>query len=259
MQQNIEINYSELRRTLIGFVLLYGSAAYLALIFAKFPAFIYFDNTRYFLLYYLPKVIPLIAAGIYILKRNPPPAQTVIRVYKGLLLGTVLTAVTVTTALLFFNQTILNSILTEDYNWSMAGWLTWNYGFIAFFAASYFTTKEIFYSFTYATLGISAGGLIYELPICFSDYQAYIHTDYPFCIATAWISLGVLAWMIQKKHGHPTKPFAIALAIFFATSIIYKLTGNPLLGEWLPRIPTVLLLATIPTGFKKQAYAPTSQ
>jgi len=156
-----------------------------------------------------------------------------------------------------------NYFVGDVFVWSYAALIEWNLAFVLGFLLMYKKSLDPVLSVTFATLLISAGGMIYELPIYhILPFSHGVWTDisYPLIIATKWFSLGFIIYLLQKYRWKPTKIFWVALTAYVIHGLWYAEHWSQAAGycpaewigygAWLPRIFGIVLLLALPSGMK---------
>lgn len=252
------MNLKRFAELIAGSVFLFSAIIYSVYIGVGIPEFIYYGNFLFFILYFAPKVAPLFAIGVFLIIRKS--SKTLDALHKGVVAVAFAVAVAVSVAAVFVDWTQLTWILTEDFDWSVAGWLTWNFAFVLFYIVAKNRLFNSHFGFVYALLGISAGGLLYELPVGYWNYQIYYHATFPLFVNTQWISLSFLLLMLGGKGFKFNKYVCVGIAVYVLGSILYAVFGwngslffnNSLYWQWLPRVATVILILLLPFGIRKE-------
>jgi hypothetical protein len=158
-----------------------------------------------------------------------------------------------------------SDFMSKYFKWSWAAIIEWNVAFSVGFWLMWKKTKEAFYSLIFAVALLSSGGMIYELPVYnINAFQIghYLGIQFPFFIATDFISLFFLVYLLHIKKWHPSKYFYIALICFVIHGLWWWQHPNSLNGycwilteyehqlEWLPRIFGIVLLWSLTSGIK---------
>jgi len=143
-------------------------------------------------------------------------------------------------------------------DWSYSGSISWATAIIASFLLSFHKTKDILTSFTLACLSMWAGGFLYEIPYYpgMTGYEPF-HYWHPLFIATTIVCVPLLAYVLHKLKWKPNKTFLSALIFWgiFTITIIIRNTDTLFgthtdLANWVPRLPTILLMLTLPSGLE---------
>lgn len=136
------------------------------------------------------------------------------------------------------------------FNWTYTALITWNTVFILAFLMMWFKSRNTLLAATFATLTISAAGLLYELPLypLIQNSEVYWHITYPLLIATKWLSLIFLCWILYKQKWKMSPTFFLAAWSYVLFSVVYALYPFMFFPVWLPRLPAAIMLLTIPTG-----------
>ena len=202
----------------------------------------------YALLFCLPKVLPVTFMGVYLVKTTNRFLN-----YFGYL-----TVVVASIAVPFFLVSQYLKIPMETffqvYNWYYPALIEWAFCFMLCWLLCYLMTNHSFFSTVFASQVIVLGGFLYEIPTTnfLLNTNLYFSTFYPLFIATLWFCLAFTIYLMKEQKWHPTKLFYILLTIYVGYSVFYIF--NPYYNIWLPRLPTILLLATLPLGFQKEKY-----
>lgn len=141
------------------------------------------------------------------------------------------------------------------YEWSWAAVIEWNFTFVFAYALIRRKTED-FGALAFATAAISAGGMIYELPIYRWGFltRGIFDAAFPLFIDTAFISLAFIIYFL-KLHNWRPKWFYVCLIIYLAHFVYYGIVMDypgEILGWWLPRIPGIILLLGL-TEIKKES------
>ena len=206
----------------------------------------------YLVRFYLPKIMPIflftlfLGSEIYGLRRL---RQTVNAVMMGLFY---LSLVTLTAFCFGSVLQVPISTFLGFFQWSYTALITWNSIFVLGFLLMYWKTAKPFLSAVYATLTISAGGILYELPLypIVPTSDIYFHHSYPLFVATKWFSLIFLCWIMYKMGWRQNFKTFIAIWFYIMFSVVYILFPTQVLPVWLPRLPTAIMLLTLPFGLK---------
>jgi len=143
-------------------------------------------------------------------------------------------------------------------NWSYSGTISWGTAIIISFLL-FNRAKDVLTSFTLACLSMWAGGFLYELPYysSMSGYEPF-HYWHPLFIATTIVCVPLLAYLLHKLKWKPTKTFLSALIFWgiFTMILFTRNTGTIFVthtdwANWIPRLPTILLMLTLPFGLRK--------
>jgi hypothetical protein len=232
----------------------------LNLIFGKFQADTKDYGIGYLILFYTPRFTPLILTGICLIKSATNKATKQLNylseISVGLMIG-LLAYAAVSLLLLTFPITIYINFFT----WTSAAPIEYATTFlITYYLYLKKRPTQKLEALTFASLLISAAGMIYELPI-FHDFTLsyYVDAAYPFYYATAFFSTIFLTIWIVGLRWHPEKYFVIATIIFAIHAIIYSAslydrypTELSVYTAWIPRIFGLLFLLSLLPGIKKK-------
>lgn len=203
----------------------------------------------YTFLFYGAKILPITLMGLYLIYKPKWLSSTL--KYSSYVL-----VVTVILALPFFVSTYLSNPINYNvsgYTWYYPAVIEWSLCFVLSWFLCNLKTKNTFFSFVFAFQIIVFGGTLYELPVnnLLSHSDLFYSFFYPFFIATIWLSLIFIIYFLFERQWHLTKLFFFLLVIYIAYSIFYYF--NPYFNGWLPRLPTISLLSTLPLGFRSKS------
>jgi hypothetical protein len=193
----------------------------------------------YYALFFLPKILPITLMGFYLMFKT----AKILRIMGyGFLVGASI-------ALPFF---VINHWLNipmatyfQEYNWYYPPIIEWSGAFILCWLIAFYKVKDSFYSTLFSILTLVLGGFLYEITI---GAGTILSTFYPFFVATPIICLFFIAFLLIESHWYPTKLFYLLLIPFIFYLVFYPF--NLYFNIWIPRIPTIILLSTLPFGFK---------
>jgi amino acid permease len=92
-----------------------------------------------------------------------------------------------------------------------------------------------------------------------SDWQIWItiNSTYPLLLSTQILSMIFIAVLAKRNNWKINKWFVVALVMYVVFTVLYATVFNPnslstvhFQNMWIQRLPTILLLTAIPTGFK---------
>lgn len=138
-------------------------------------------------------------------------------------------------------------------NWSYVAGVEWTLAVLISFTLFHRKLRKPFTAFTVAFLSMCFAGLIYELPVLIGmPYRSdFWHVINPLIISTKWATPFMLGFTLYNLKWKPNKLFWIALAFWILFSIAYFLLPGIWL-TWIPRIPTIFLMLTIPLKLKRK-------
>lgn len=245
------------RREFLGLFLVTVSLTHIILHLVDMPLFVGYYGIQQHTLFYFPKALPLAIIGFFCLLPNPNGRRLAFPCWL-VFCGATAIAFFVTINYVAFGNTIMET-LTGVFDWTGAGWLTWNYAFSFTFLTSYAKTHNPLFSFTFASVGISAGGQIYELPaypfLADPWNGAYLHRTYPLLLNTQWFTMVFLIFLC-RKHGWKPKIWHLPLAATYTLFALLALVQSQPWPEWLihtVRLPTAAILTTLPLSFTRNA------
>jgi hypothetical protein len=221
-----------------GFIFLLTTILYVIVTSVQTKMFWSF-GLGYYIIFYLPKILPITLFGLYLFLK---PTKLLNQI------GVLFFVASVVAVPFFVVNQLLNipmALYFQEYNWFYPPIIEWAGAFALCWLITYYKTSSSFFSMLLSTQVIVAGGFLYELPV---GAGTFFSTYYPLCIATPIVCFGVIAYLLAEKHWHPTKIFYILLLPFFAYLVFYPF--NIYFNIWVPRLPTILLLATLPFGFQ---------
>jgi hypothetical protein len=198
----------------------------------------------YAILFCLPKVLPITFMGLYLIKNT----NKVMNFF-----GYVSIVIALVSTPLFVVMQYLKipmDTFFQSYNWYYPPLIEWTFCFALCWILCFFVTKKAFFSMLFTSQIIVFGGFLYEIPTAnfLFNIDLYFSTFYPLFVATVWFCLVFTIYLMFEYKWHLTKIFFILLAIYIGYSIFYAF--NLYFNIWLPRLPTILLLSTLPLGFK---------
>jgi len=229
----------------------------------------------YLIRYYLPKVVPIFLFSIYLgseLFNNHKRLiaainelaliiigvslflQKLKQAFHKFFIGLFFLSIVTLSMFIFGCATQLPiSVFLGAFRWSYTALITWNTVFIFAFILMWLKTRNPFLSAVFGSLTISAGGLLYELPLypIVPSTDIYFHHTYPLFIATKWFSVVFLVWLLYRLKWRMNFPFFITAWLYVMFSIIHIAYPFRFFPVWLPRLPASIMLLTIPFGLKK--------
>jgi hypothetical protein len=202
----------------------------------------------YTFLFYGAKILPITLMGLYLIYK-PKWLDIALKYSSYLCIAIIALAVP-----LFASIYLTNPVNYDvgGYTWYYPAVIEWSLCFLLSWFLCRLKTENSFLSFVFAFQIIVFGGTLYELPVnnLLSHSDLFYSFFYPFYVATIWVSLVFIIYFLIIKRWQLNKLFFVLLAIYFIYAVFYYY--NPYFNGWLPRIPAILLLATLPLGFKKQ-------
>lgn len=145
--------------------------------------------------------------------------------------------------------------------WTIEAPIEWGITLMILLIIIYNKYKDIPYSVTLSYLMVSAGGYIYEIPIYVKKggwmniivikdyYMLYLHSEI--------ISIILIYLLLRNKRFEMNKIISSCLIIYSMYFIICLYTHwltylSYMIGNWVYRIPTILLLLSILTGLDRR-------
>jgi len=209
--------------------------------------------------YYLPKILPFTVFMVYLAAE-----RLKFRMWLRNFFGWAGFSSSFATAPLliagFFVGVPVTLFMGDVFEWSYVALITWNLTFIAAYLLLYWRTRNSLLSLTFATCVISAGGMIYELPIYYRFLdQVLTHISFPCIVATKWVSFIFITYLLEKHKWKPTWIFWVALTAYTVHGLWYFGHWNRDAGysplawlpvtRWLPRLVGAVLLLSLTLGF----------
>lgn len=241
----------------IGVILMVASIVYLVFVALVTQWIVQLYGDTYLVMYYLPKILPVMLIGFYFLSSSEPKLEKILVWFSYVCL-----AVSAVVGAIWFFAFITNmpfSLFFSDWSWSYEAVFEWAFCFALVWLLVKRKTANLPLALTFAALAISAGGNLHEMQFGFFNIDTYFHFTYPLLLNTQIVSLIFLMVLLWENHWKPTRLFYAATAIFIAFTILYGTIFNPNVNGihfqnlWLPRLPTIFLLVSLPFGLKKNA------
>lgn len=209
-------------------------------------------GTGHYIRYVLPKVLPFYFFSIYLFMHNFKNSKSLKGFSKILSWGGfTLSVMMLPTLIMSCFLGLPSNLFTGLFQWGYTPLIEWNVAFVLGFLLVWRKTKNAVTSCAFATLIISAGGLIYELPVyhVVQNYDIYFHVTYPLFIATKWFSVAFLCYLLFRERWKLNFNFFISCWFYTMFSLIYM--GHPFrfFPVWMPRLVTIIMLLTLPSGF----------
>lgn len=210
----------------------------------------------YFLMYHLPKILPLIIVGLYCLVDYK--VHIVNKFLDVLSKAILVLVVTVGFAILstYLMGLPLSVLMGDSYTWSYEAIIEWIFCFVVCWILTNHKLSSSITALTYAVVAVSAGGDLHEFAFGILNINHYYHPTYPLLISTQILSIIILILLMKEHHWKLNKLTAIAFVMYVVFTIVYATIINPnikgiwhLPNLWIPRLPIIFLLASIPTGF----------
>lgn len=207
----------------------------------------------YWALFYVPKFLPILLFCLYILLHDSQSAIIRRVSWASFAIGLTLFFFYLFLFILSSFPTFINMAPQNYYEWSWAAVITYTAAFTLTFLLTHRKLHSPFYSLTFSTLLLSAGGMFYELPI-YANFTPnhYISSSYPLILGTEFFSLAFLFILLNMKHWKPDKYFFIFLSIFLIHGVLWHYNPNmiydinPTLSWWFPRpIGLAVLISAI--------------
>ena len=250
-------------RHIFSLVLLGISLYYAAQIASIEPQIVAWYGLPYFLMFYLPKILPITVMGLYYLAEfRIQPINRTLRLISWL-------SLVIALGLFFMLLLGLTLNLPSDiffgsfYAWGYEAPLEWTFCFVATWILTELKTRNSLLSLTYSAQAICLGGMIHEVFLLLARYDLYYHLSYPLIIATSWLSLFFILLLMIDNRWHNHFLFSTTVTIYLIFSLFYLTVFNPDVTTtvhfstmWVQRLPTVLLLVMLPLGFKRKGARP---
>jgi len=137
--------------------------------------------------------------------------------------------------------------------WSYTAVVEWTGAILVTTLFLFSSTNDLIYSFTFSGISMSAGGMLYELPLYpkIKHMKIYYDGTFPLIIATNWLSLLFMIYMLKTKNWKPTKLWLAAFLQFLIFSLLYN--SNPkIFPEYLPRLPTIFMILNFSDGIMEK-------
>jgi hypothetical protein len=144
-------------------------------------------------------------------------------------------------------------LFLNGYRWNYAGAIEWSSAFLILFLLFYLKMKNTSFSLVVSILAISFGSFAYEIPHFLSSN--YLHPLFnasnPLLIDNAFISIVMLCLILNNQHFHLRKEIAITIIQLLLFSFFYYAYPRINGFMWIPRLPMIIFLISIPLCMKK--------
>jgi len=203
-----------------------------------FFSFVYYSGS---------KIIPFLLSIFYILDKYNN--SKLLRRITTTIVWMFISAGILFLAILFASLTMQIPFATlVGFNWSYAAAIEWTFALLISYFIFRKKTRRAEFSFIASALSVHFGGLLYEIPF-FCRTQNFPITlfskEQPLFISSACISLLMLAMILHDLKWKPNEIFFVTLLFFTVFSVLYYFYLN-VMPEWLPRLPTIIMLLSIP-------------
>jgi len=145
------------------------------------------------------------------------------------------------------------------YEWSYEAALEWVFCFLAAWLLTNMKTEDPLLAMTYSAQAISLGSYMHEFVFGIFNPDFYYHLTYPLLIATPLVSLFFVFLLTYGNQWKAHVLFIMSFMIYVCFMVLYATVFNPnvegivhIPTMWFQRIPTILVLITIPLGFKRK-------
>ena len=216
----------------------------------------------YWIFFYIPKIIPLLVFGLYLLVKD---SHFYLKTQNSsLIFGITAFLFLVMSLVAFFvSGSITDSriVIGQYYSWSWAAILSWLSVFCLSFVTVNKKVKDSTFSLVYSVLLVSAASMLYEIPVYFKFVLgAYLDFSYPFFVGTQFFSLAFLLYLTYRLEWRPEKYFVVSLTLFVVHSFFWWFNKDFLLESgliqhvwaWLPRFIGASVLMSMIYGIKNR-------
>lgn len=205
----------------------------------------------------VPYFLPFIIFGVYLLRENRTP-----KVFNWI--SNLSFKVAVVAFLVFVGSYILQFDFS-NHLWSYQSVIVWSGLFVAIFYVLKNKGYEPFFCFTFSSLCLPFGGMLYELPIY--PYAAlklggFFHYSYPLFVATPFVVGVFLVYLLHKKGWIPTKLFWVSIIVYLVHGVVYFCYPTMIwlpenvyfLANFVPRLFGAFVLVTVACGFSQKTF-----
>lgn len=231
-----------------GYYLLAVLLFYLVLASPQIYATILVYGLDYAGLFYLPKFLPILIFGLFLILKPSRLLESACKVVMYVSFGVMVA----TLGVLGFQSSLDLSI--GVYVWSWIGVVTWVVVWTVSLFLCYCRTGDTVLSFVFSALLLSAGGYFYEIPLFVIGGYPVVTFDYsfPFLIDTGIFSLFLIGCLCyrQKWKLTPWTVGAFLIYIAFAGALIIHPFRFDGLAIWVPRLIGSGALLSVIAGFK---------
>jgi hypothetical protein len=218
----------------------------------------------YYLMYYLPKILPFVIMWFYCFADFK--INFFNKIFNHVSFISLILACGLALVLLFGVATKLplSFLFGNNYSWSYDAALEWSLCFVALWFITKLKTSSSLAALTFAAIGISAGGNLHEMVFGLFNINQYFHITYPVILATPLVSIIFVAVLMKDQLWKNNLFSIIAFIGYLCFTILYATIFNPNVHGihfqvmWIQRLPTILLLLSIPFGFRKENQNATS-
>ncbi len=248
----------------LSFFFLYLTALYLFRIIIHIACFGLYKNSVFNTIYFFGlKIIPFAFIGLYYLYPKLNHKRNLDLLSNILIFSSVTVAVFFTLAWFTYGGPEWR-LANTGLDWNLISVIEWTSAVFIMFLV---TKKKmpIYQAFTFAFVAMYAAGFIYEIPLIPHWFNtgrinntgwSIIHRWYPLMLNSKIVATFLLVPLLLNEHcWKPNMQFTLTFTVLVVFSSFYYLFGQGQgrwLNGWLPRIPTILMMLTLPSGFQHQ-------
>ncbi len=216
----------------------------------------------YFLLYHLPKILPLLVFSLYCFADFK--FKRLNRVITGFAWLALIGACVIGLVLVVgcVANLPLNLFIGDAYGWSYEAPIEWMLCFIGCWIITKSKTGDAIATLGYAVVAVSAGGDLHEFAFGLVNPNHYYHSSYPLFVSTQVLCILFLVLFMKWHNWKINKVAAVAFVVYLVFSMVYATVINPnVSGIWhlpnmlIQRLPAIFLVMSIPLGFRKEQNA----